>query len=375
MKALILAGGFGTRLRPLSCTRPKLLFPIANQPLIDLTLERLAANGISEAILAVNFMAEALENYCGNTKHGIRLHYSRDRPQQTSKTTRSFQGALGTGGSVKQAQKLLGDKEPFLVLNGDILTDANYSRIVQDHEESNGIATLALRRVEDPSRYGVVEMTGKNHITRFTEKPSTEATSKLVNAGIYVFEPDIFNYIPTGKHCSLEKEVFPKIVDERKAFGHEIKDLWIDVGKPADYIRANQLWLKAGPEAVTDPQEKRIGKHSQIKEAVAIGRGVSVSEKSTIGPNVSLGKNTSIGKGVSVKDSIILPYTSISHNTIVEGAIIGEAVTIGRDVKIGKGCLIGDSAIIKDGVKLARNVKVCPFKEVSDNVLEPQSVM
>ncbi len=374
MKALILAGGFGTRLRPLSCTRPKLLFPIANKPLIDLTLERLAANGISEAVLAVNFMAETLENHCGNTRHGIRLHYSRDRPP-TSKTARSSQKALGTGGPVKQAQKLLGDKEPFLVLNGDILTDADYSRIVHDHEENNGIATLALRRVEDPSRYGVVEMTEKKHIIRFTEKPSTEATSKLVNAGVYVFEPDIFNYIPTGKHCSLEREVFPKVADERKLFGHEIKGLWIDVGKPADYIRANQLWLKAGIEAVSDPQKERIGKQFQIKEEVAIGEGVSVGEKSAIGPNVSLGKNTSIGKGVSVKDSIILPYTSISHNTIVEGAIIGEAVTVGRGVKIGKGCLIGDSAIVTDGVKLARNVRVCPFKEVSDDVLEPQNVM
>jgi len=374
LKALILAGGFGTRLRPLSCTRPKLLFPIANRPLIDLTLERLAANGIDEAVLAVNFMAEALEKHCGNTKHGIRLHYSRDRPL-TSKTARSPQGALGTGGPVKQAQKLLGDKEPFLVLNGDILTDADYSRIVHDHEENNGIATIALRRVEDPSRYGVVEVTEKKHIIRFTEKPSKETTSKLVNAGVYVFEPDIFNYIPTGKRCSLEKEVFPKIAEERKLFGHEIKGLWIDVGKPADYIRANQLWLKAGIEAVSDPQKACIGKRSKIKEAVAIGEGVSVDEKSTIGPNVSLGKNTSIGRGVSVKDSIILPYTLISHNTIVEGAILGESVTVGRDVKIGKGCLIGDSAIIKDGVKLARNVKVCPFKEVSEDVLEPQSVM
>jgi mannose-1-phosphate guanylyltransferase len=374
LKALILAGGFGTRLRPLSCTRPKLLFPIANKPLLDLTLERLAANGIDESVLAVNFMAEALERHCGNTKHGIRLHYSKDMPL-TPKTAGSSQGALGTGGPVKQAQKLLGDKEPFLVLNGDILTNADYSRIVHEHEENNGIATIALRRVEDPSRYGVVEMNEKKHIIRFTEKPSKEATSKLVNAGIYVFEPDIFNYIPTGKRCSLEKEVFPKIAEERKLFGHEIKGLWIDVGKPADYIRANQLWLKAGIEAASDPQKARVGKQSKIKEPVAIGDGVSVDEKSTIGPNVSLGKNTSIGKRVSVKDSIILPYTLISHNTTVEGAIIGESVTVGRDVKIGKGCLIGDSAIIKDGVKLTRNVKVCPFKEVSEDVLEPQNVM
>jgi NDP-sugar pyrophosphorylase family protein len=374
LKALILAGGFGTRLRPLSCTRPKLLFPIANKPLLDLTLERLAANGIDEVVLAVSFMAEVLEKHCGDTKYGIRLHYSRDTPLM-SRTLRSSQRALGTGGPVKQAQKLLGKKEPFLVLNGDILTDADYLGIMQGHEEKDGIATIALRRVEDPGRYGVVEMNEKKQIIKFTEKPSKEATNKLVNAGVYFFEPEIFNYIPTGKRCSLEREVFPKIAEERKLFGHEIKGLWIDVGEPADYILANQLWLKAGTGATIDARKVRVGKQSKIKEAVAMDEGVSVGEKSAIGPNVSLGKNTSIGKRVSVKDSIILPYTVILHDTTVEGAMIGESVTVGRGVKIGKGCLIGDGAIIKDGVRLARGTRVCPFREVSKDVLKPQSVI
>lgn len=374
MKALILAGGFGTRLRPLSCTRPKLLFPIANIPLLDLTLERLAANGVDEAILAVNFMADTLERHCGKARFGIRLHYSRDMPTK-SRTGHSSQGALGTGGPVKQAQKLLGNREPFLVLNGDILTDANYSRIVQEHEENDGIATIALRRVKDPSRYGVVETDSQEHITRFIEKPHKEAPSKLVNAGIYVFEPGMFNYIPVGKRCSLEKQVFPQLAEERKLFGHEIKGIWKDVGKPADYIQANRLWLKARAETTHHPSKTRVGRQAKIKEMVITGDDVSVGEKSIIGPNVSLGKNVSIGREVKIKDSIIFPYAIISHNTTIEGTMIGESVTVGRNVKIRKGCLIGDNAVIRDGVELARNVKVCPFKEVSESIMRSQGVM
>ena len=372
MKALILAGGFGTRLRPLSCTRPKLLFPIANKPLLDLTLERLASNGVDEVILAVNFMADALEKYCGKSRHGIRLHYSRDLPS-TSRTAESSHGALGTGGPVKQAQTLLGNKESFLVLNGDILTDASYSEIVQEHEENDGIATIALHEVEDPGRYGVVEIADQRHVARFIEKPSKQVPSKLINAGIYVLEPEIFDYIPLGKQCSLEKEVFPKLAGERKLFGDEIKGMWIDVGKPEDYIEANKLWLKL--TAVTELVPRaRLGKQARIKEAVAMGEGVHVGEGSIIGPNVSLGKAVTVGKCVSIRESIIFPYTSISHNSTIEGAIVGESVAVGKDVKIGKGCLLGDSTVIKDGVRLTRNVKVCPFKEVSESILKPQNV-
>lgn len=372
MKALILAGGFGTRLRPLSCTRPKLLFPIANQPLLDLTLQRLAANGVDEVVLAVNFMADSLERHCGNAKHGIRLHYSRDAPP-TSRSAKSSQGALGTGGPVKQAQTLLEDEEPFLVLNGDILTEISYREIVREHKKNDGVATLALYGIENPSRYGVVELSEHRRITRFIEKPSKRTSSRLINAGIYVFEPEIFQYIPEGKRCSLEKEVFPRLAEEGRLFGHEIKGLWIDVGEPDDYIRANKLWLES-TKAMKPFLRRHLGKRAKIGKAVVMDDSVQVGAGSAIGPNVSLGKSVSVGKGVNIRDSIILPYTSISHNVLIEGSMIGESATIGRDVKIGKGCLIGDSAVLKDGIRLARNVKVCPFKVVSKSILTARNV-
>lgn len=374
MKALILAGGFGTRLRPLSCTRPKHLFPIANKPLLSLTVERLARNDVKEVILAVNFMADALEQAFGRSIHGINIHYSRDVPPEP-KTTCFSKGALGTGGPVKQAQKLLGRKDPFFVLNGDILTNANYSKIMEEHKKNDSIATIALYRIEDPSRYGVVELTKENRITRFVEKPSKKAPSNLANAGIYVFKPDIFNYIPADKCCSIEREIFPKLAKEGELFGHEIKGLWIDVGKPADYIKANRLWLEAKIETDTCLIKARIGKNTEIKEAVAIGERVTVGEKSVIGPNVSLGKNVSVGKGVHIMNSIVFPYTIILDHTTIEGAIIGKSATIGKKVKIEKGCLIGDNSIIQDNITLTQNVKVCPSKEVSKNILTSKCIM
>jgi len=374
LKALILAGGFGTRLRPLSCTRPKLLFPIANKPLLDLTLKKLAENGVKEAILAVNFMADALEHVCGKSKHGIRLHYSRDMPPKP-KTACSSQRALGTGGPIKQAEKLLGRKKSFLVLNGDILTDANYSEIMEQHKSNDCIATIALRRVKNPSRYGVVKLTKENRITRFVEKPSKKAPSNLANAGIYILKPDIFNYILPGKRCSMEREIFPKLAEEGELFGHEIKGLWVDVGKPTDYIKANKLWLEARMETSNNYLKARIGKKVEIKEAVAIEENVAVGEKSIIGPNVSLGKKVFVGREVHMKDSIIFSNTMISDFTTIKGAIIGESVTIGKKVIIERGCLIGDNTVIRDNITLTHDVKICPSKEISESILTPRCIM
>ncbi|MDH5451653.1 MAG: nucleotidyltransferase family protein, partial [Candidatus Bathyarchaeota archaeon] len=162
LKAVILAGGFGTRLRPLSCTRPKLLFPVVNKPILDWTLERLAEIGVKEVILAVNYMAETLMQHYGSARYGMKISYStEDRP-------------LGTGGPVKKAEKLIGHKEPFLVLNGDILTNMNYAQLLEQHRENGAVATIALCEVDDPSRYGIVELTEEKQITRFIEKPARE---------------------------------------------------------------------------------------------------------------------------------------------------------------------------------------------------------
>jgi mannose-1-phosphate guanylyltransferase len=361
MKALILAGGFGTRLRPLSCTRPKTLFPIINKPLLHWIFERLAKNNINEAILAVNLQTEFYIKRQPIPKYGLKIKYSTDPPKMP----------LGTGGPIKKAERLIGHAEPFLVVNGDIFTDLSYKEILQSHEETNAVVTIALCEVEDPSRYGVAELASDNRITKFTEKPPKGTTpSKLINAGVYVLSPSIFRYIPRGKTVSMERDIFPKLVAEGTLYGHVTHDLWIDIGKPEEYLQTNKLLL----DTIGNRQKHKSTSKFELKKPVALDKGVSIGEKSTIGPYAVLGKNVTIGKNVQISNSVIFPDATIGDSTVITGAIIGEDAIIGKNVKIGKGCIIADQAKIKDNISLPDEAAVCPAKEVSENILKTKII-
>ncbi len=374
MKAVILAGGFGTRLRPLSCTRPKMLFPVANTPLLDWTFEKLAKNKVKETILAVNYMSDVFIKRYGKKAHGMKIIYSKD-PYPAPETLSLFQRPLRTGGPIKRAEKLIGHKEPFLVLNGDILTNINYTEFVKRHKASKAIATIALNEVEDPSRYGVVELTKEDRITRFVEKPAREeAPSNLVNAGIYALNPEIFDYIPEGP-VSIEHEIFPKLAEEGKLYGYNFQGYWTDIGEPSDYLKANQLLLE------TEIKEEKPGKNTtlesetEIVKPCIIGENVTIGNKSKIGPYVAIGENVILGKGVLIENSIIFRRTIISDFTSIKDAVIGEASMIGRWVKVESGCVVGDHAMIRDNVTLTQGVSVCPSKEVTESVLTPKCLM
>jgi len=375
MKAVVLAGGFGTRLRPLSCTRPKHLFPIGNKPQLDWTIEKLAKSGTKEVILAVNYMTDVYIQHYRKPKQKPKITFSRDI--LTSGTHTRFQRPLGTGGPIKNAEKLIGRKEPFLVLNGDILTNIDYAELMKRHKTNNkATATIALYRVEDSNRYGVAELAKDNRVLRFVEKPTREkAPSNLINAGIYVLEPEIFDYIPSGRPVSIEREVFPKLAEEGKLYGYPFKGLWIDIGEPKDYLKANKLWLDQEIRKNQIEKNVRIEDAVEIKTPSTIDNETTIGEKSEIGPYVTLGEHVTIGKGVHIENSIIFPDAMISDFTSIRGAIIGEAAMIGSWVKIGNRCLIGDHATIRDKVTLTRGVTVCPWKEVAESVLTPTCLM
>ena len=371
MKALILAGGFGTRLRPLSCTKPKHLLPIVNKPLLDWTLERLSKSGVKEVILAVNHGAEAIARHCGDSKYGIKILYSKDFPSPQNVCSRLK--PLGTGGPIKKAEKLLGCDDDFLVLNGDILTTLNYRKLMQFHKKNGGVATIALHHVEDPSRYGVVELKEENsRVTRFAEKPSrNEAPSNLVNAGIYALNPRIFDYIPEARPCSIEREIFPKLTAENALVGYSFDGLWVDIGKREDYLKANMLFLDFLKTHGLNRPWVGIAK---VKEPVSIAENVSIGD-STLGPYMILGENVKVGDKVIIQNSVVFPNTVISDFAVIKGAVIGEGVHIGKCVKIMENCIVGDGAIIKDNVALTSGVTVCPFKEVSESVFTAKCVM
>jgi NDP-sugar pyrophosphorylase family protein len=353
-KALFVAGGFATRLRPLSCTRPKIMFPILNKPLVEWILEGLSKNNVEEAIFAVNSQTAFYLKHSKFSKSGIKIIYSCDPPKKP----------LGTGGPIRKAEKILG-KEDFLVVNGDIFASINYAEIIKMHREKDATATIALHHAKDPSRYGVAELATNGRIRRFIEKPPIGTSpSNLINAGIYVLSPEIFNFIPGGRKVSLEREVFPKLVNKGKLYGYLFRDLWMDIGKTEDYFEINKILL----ETFSKKEKNWVKGEVAINSPVICDETLLVGEGSTIGPYAILGQNVKVGKNVCIRNSIIFANVSIEDSSQIEGAIIGENVSIGKRVKINEKCVIGDHAVIGDNVTLAEGVTVCPAKEVFESV-------
>lgn len=365
MKALILAGGFGTRLRPLSCTRPKLLFPIANRPMLDWTLESLSKNGVDEVVLAVNYMADALQRYFGHSKHKVKITYSYEREP------------LGTAGPIKKAEKILGHTETFFVLNGDILCDINYLDLLKTHHRNEATITIALHEVSDPSRFGVVDIDDRGSIHKFVEKPKPEeAPSRLINAGVYAVEPNVFRFIPRTGKVSMEREIFPKLALKGKFYGYKHDGLWVDIGKPKDYMQANHAMLnQIAKDKPAISKNAEVNKNVKIICPSIIGKNVKIEEGARIGPYTSIGDGCIIKKGSLVERSIIFPNTWLDNFSSIRSAIIGENARIGQYAKIGNNVIIGDGAIISDKVTLTREVTICPSKEVTESVLDPRRVM
>ncbi len=365
MRALILAGGFGTRLRPLSCTRPKLMFPIANKTLLDWILEALAREGVTKVVLAVNYMAEALERAFGSAKYGVAIAYSRE------------QKPLGTGGPIKKAESLLReDDAPFLVLNGDIVSALSYADLYQTHQRFGGTGTIALHEVEDPTRFGVVELLGP-HISRFVEKPRRdEAPSNLVNAGAYVLDPAVFDVIPPETKVSIEREIFPTLAARRSLYGYQFSGFWIDTGEPSDYFAANRTMLDrvAGTTPLID-EAASVSPQATILPPSAIGAHVRIEEGAIVGPYAAIGDHVTVDRGSRVENTIVFPRAWIESYASIKGGIVGEGAIVGRWVKVEEGCILGDHVMINDNVTLTKDVKICHSKEVNESILQPATIM
>ncbi|MDR2719436.1 MAG: NDP-sugar synthase [Nitrososphaerota archaeon] len=357
VKALILAGGFATRLRPLSCSRPKTLFPIVNKPLLQWIFERLADSGIDEAILAVNALTQFYIRQQKPSKCGLKVRFSIDPPKNP----------LGTAGPIKKAEHLLGHDEPFIVLNGDIFADIDYKKLIETHKKTNAIATIALCSVEDPSRFGVVELCEDNDcIKRFIEKPPKgQAPSNLVNAGVYVLSPEVFDFIAGGRAVSIEREIFPQIAEIGRLVGCRINGLWMDIGKPSEYLAANRLLLDLISHTMVKPQVPGV----EMQFPVALGSGVVLGENSVIGPYAIIGKNVKIGRNVTISDSVVFSDAEIGDDLELRGVVVGEGARIGRHANIGSGCVIADQVRVRENVCMREGSTVCPAKEVSENIL------
>ncbi len=339
MKGLILAGGYATRLRPLSCSKPKLLFPMVGVPLIDHMVSWFNRGGVKEVILAVNHLSETLRVELGSRRRGSKIIFSvEERP-------------LGTGGPVKLASSILGKKEPFIVANGDIVSNIDLRRVVQAHLESEADATVALMSVIDPRDYGAASLDSQGRITEFREKSGAKKGKSWINAGVYVLNPSVANLIPDGRRVSLEREVFPELAENLRMHGWKHRGFWYDIGKVRDYRRANREILKnLGPDAFGRSSKIILG--NRVRRPYYVSRNAVVHKTAKIGPYAILSDRVKIDHGAVVRNSIIFEETRVGEDCVVDDSIIGERVNIGRKTTIGRGSIVAGEVNIADSTTI-----------------------
>lgn len=294
MEAIMLAGGFGTRLRPLTYTRAKSLLPIMNTPMITYLLDILPKE-VDKVVLAVNYRKKQIEEYLQSLDLKKEIVVN-DEPEP-----------LGTGGAVKFAEEHITDR--FFVLNSDIICSLNLSKMISFHKKHNAIATISLWPVENVSEFGVVDVENEGKITGFVEKPRPEeAPSNLINAGAYLLEPSVLDYIEKGTLISMEKEIFPQIIqDTDRFYGYQFSGYWMDIGRITSYLNVHQFLLDK------ENKNNHIGSNCVIYGDLT---------KSVIGNNVSIGRNTKIN------NSVILDNTHIGNDCQLNHCVIGEHARI-----------------------------------------------
>jgi mannose-1-phosphate guanylyltransferase len=325
MQAVVLVGGFGTRLRPLTYTRPKQMLPVVNRPMIEHVVGHLAAHGVDEVVLSLGYQPDAFaEAYPDGCCAGAKLVYAVE------------QEPLDTAGAIRFAAREAGIDQRFLALNGDVLTDLDVSALVAFHADRSAEATIFLHPVEDPSRYGVVPTDKDGRVLAFVEKPPRDqAPTNLINAGIYVLEPSVLDRIPAGRRVSIERETFPALVAEGRVYAIDGASYWIDIGVPEAYLQA-QLDLLDGVRGTP-----LAGVHPEA----TVAPGASVV-RSVLGPG------TVVEAGAKVERSVLLPGARVGAAARLEDSVLGEGAVVAAGAEVVGGTVIGDGETVDAGARL-----------------------
>ena len=335
MQALILAGGEGTRLRPLTLTVPKPVVPLANRPFITYMIDWLERHGFDDIVLSCGFLADGVREVLGKGDlNGVAVQYV-DEPQP-----------LGTAGAVKLAQPVLGDR--FAVLNGDVLTDLDISRLRDFHEQRGALATLGLYPVEDPSSYGVVVTDEKGRVQEFVEKPAPgTAPSNHINAGVYMLEHGVLDHIDSGRAVSFEREVFPSLVG-KGLHAMPLGGYWMDIGTPERYLQATRDILRGAVETPVSPSEDVDG----AIPPVLIGARCEVSPDAQLGPDTTLGDEAGVGPRASVSASSLHTGVVVEEDAEVRDSIVGSNARIGAGARLEAETIVGEGAAVPPGAHL-----------------------
>ncbi|MGA3362472.1 MAG: NDP-sugar synthase [Solirubrobacteraceae bacterium] len=335
MQAVILAGGSGTRLRPLTSRVAKPVVTLVNRPFIVYMLDWLRRHGCTDVILCCGFQAEGVQAVLGDgSAHGVSLRYVAESEP------------LGTGGPLLLARELLGER--FVVCNGDILTDIDLGAQLAAHERSGAAVTLALVSVEDASAYGMVRCAPDSAVLEFVEKPSgPPPTNVLISAGVYVLERSVLELIAPGRQVSIEREVWPALIGAG-LYGHVAEGYWLDIGTPERYLQGS-FDIITGAVNVDGPAPR---------ERAAIGVGCEIAADARIGELVVLGDGVQVGAGASIERSVVLAGAQIGAGAVLRDSIVGERAKIGPNVELQEGVVVGEDAQIAAKALIAAGTRV-----------------
>lgn len=345
IKGVILVGGEGTRLRPLTCNIPKPMVPIVNRPFLEHMLAHLRSHGIADVILALCYLPDRIQSYFGDGEgFGVKLIYAVEPSPR------------GTAGAVKNAEEHLDGT--FFAFNGDVFTDLNLSAMLAFHRRVGAKATIALTPVEDPSPFGVVETDANGRVLRFIEKPKREeAPTNMINAGTYILEPEVLDYIPPDTFYMFERGLFPLLLEKGEpVYAYPSDAYWIDIGNPEQYLRLHRDLL-TGKAAITLP-----GRPWQ--EGVWVEGEANIDPTATLVPPLVIGENCNIGPRAHLKGPTVLgPGVTVGEGATVEEAVLWEGTSIGpgatlKRCALGMSCLIGNGACLAEGSVLGDGEKV-----------------
>ena len=363
MKAVVMAGGEGTRLRPLTSNQPKPMVPIVGKPCMEHILELLKQHGLEEVIVTVAFMPQAIRSYFGNGDSlGMSVEYSVE------------ESPLGTAGSVRLASGVL--DEPFVVISGDALCDVDLTDLIRSHRERGAAVTIGLKSVENPLEFGIVVTDEERRIERFLEKPSwSQVFSDTINTGIYVLEPEVLRHIPTDRPFDFSKELFPLLLEMgRPMYGYVFDDYWQDIGNLDQFRQANfdaldervqlnvsgirlrgNIWLGEGVE---------VDDLAAIEGPAFLGNYCRIAPDASVGPYSVLGSSVTLLERARTERSVIDAATHIGRSARVEGAVVGRGCDIRAHAHVQEGAAIGDEATLGAQSAVLPGVRIYPYKEV-----------
>jgi mannose-1-phosphate guanylyltransferase/phosphomannomutase len=374
VKGVVMAGGQGTRLRPLTSNQPKPMLPIVGRPMMEHVLQLLRDHGSTEIVATVQFLASVIRNYFGDGSDlGISLAYATENEP------------LGTAGSVKNAEHFLDDT--FLVISGDHVTDLDLSAAAAFHREKGGAATVILRRVDDPLEFGIVITNDDGRIERFLEKPGWgEVFSDTINTGIYVLEPEVLEYIPPGEEFDFAKDMFPLLLDKGlPLYGFVADGYWADVGnleaylevhrdildhkvriKPTGFELEDGVWLAEGAEV--DPD-------AAVEGPAFIGDNARIEAGATVRDHTVLGKGVAIKSGAYLQRAVVHDNAYIGSQAFLRGCVVGKNADVKHGARLEEGVVVSDESYVGEGAVLSPQVKVYPFKTVEPGALVTQSIV